>query len=114
MRNAQIAGGQVDDRKQYVNELYFKMARERKQNLQQIGRLQKEVAELEARLTCYSTEQSTIPPIPMTMQTREWMAEYGLPWEVFYCYDHKQWVDELDNSFPYFCDCRCPACRGEE
>lgn len=104
----------MDDRKQYVNELYFKMARERRQHLQQIGRLQRQVEELEARLECYGTEQSTIPPIPMTMQIREWMEEYGLPWEVFYCYDHKQWVDELDNSFPYFCDNRCPGCRGKD
>lgn len=104
----------MDDRKQYVNELYFKMARERRQLLQQIGHLQRQVEELEARLECYGTEQSTIPPIPMTMQIREWMEEYGLPWEVFYCYDHKQWVNELDNSFPYFCDNRCPGCRGKE
>ncbi len=51
----------MDDRKQYVNELYFKMARERRQLLQQIGRLQRQVEELEARLECYGTEQSTIP-----------------------------------------------------
>lgn len=95
-------------------ELYFKMARERRQHLQQIHRLQRQVEELESRLECYGTEQSTIPPIPMTMQIREWMEEYGLPWEVFYCYDHKQWVDELDNSFPYFCDNRCPGCRGKD
>ena len=28
--------------------------------------------------------------------------------------ERKQWVDELDNSLPYFCDNRCPGCRGEE
>lgn len=107
-------GLSMNERKQYVNELYFKMARERRIHLEQIGRLQKQVADLEKRLECYGTEQSTIPPIQITFQVREWMEEYGLPWEVFYCYDHKQWVDELDNSLPYFCDNRCPACRGKD
>lgn len=51
----------MDERKQYVNELYFKMARERRQLLQQVGRLQRQVKDLEERLECYGTEQSTIP-----------------------------------------------------
>lgn len=96
-----------------TGELYFKLSRERRKHLQQISRLEREVQELSARLDCYNTNQSTIPPIMMTNQVREWMEEFGLPWEVFYCYDHKQWVDELDNSFPYFCDNRCPECREE-
>ena len=94
-----------------MDEIYFKMARERRLHLQQIHQLQKEVEELTARLDCYGTEQSTIPPIQMTIQVREWMDEYGMPWEVFFCYDHRCWVDELDNSFPYYLDNTCPGCR---
>ncbi|OSK33784.1 hypothetical protein EAHG_05024 [Escherichia coli B671] len=41
------------------------------------------------------------------------MEKYGLPWEVFWCLEHRQWVDELDNSFPYFTDNDCPQCRAE-
>ena len=93
--------------------IYFKMLRERRLMRQQIASLERQLREAEERLNCYSTNQSTIPPIPMTAQVQEWMFEYGLPWEVFYCYDHKRWVDELDNSFPYFCDNRCPKCRKQ-
>jgi len=96
-----------------TGELYFKLARERRLHLQQIARLKREVEELTARLNCYSTSQSTIPPIQISMPVREWMEEFGMPWEVFYCYDHKQWVDELDSSFPYFADNRCPRCRDD-
>jgi uncharacterized membrane protein YccC len=94
-----------------TGELYFKMARERRKHLQQISLLQRQVEELTARLDCYQTNQSTIPPIQITDQIREWMKEYGLPWETFYCYDHKQWVVELDSSFPYFCDNSCIKCQ---
>lgn len=96
-----------------AGEIYFKMARERRLHLQTISGLQRRVEELEARLDCYHTNQSTIPPIQLTAQIREWMDEYGLPWEVFYCYGHKQWADELDNSFPYYSDNQCPGCRGD-
>lgn len=96
------------------NNLYFRMARERRKHLQHISRLEREVQDLSDRLMCYHTNQSTIPPIMMTNQVREWMDEFGLPWEVFYCYDHKQWVDELDYSFPYNVGNRCPNCRENE
>lgn len=103
----------MDERKQYVNELYFKMARERRQLLQKISCLEKQVSELEARLNCYNASQSTIPPVQFSSQIREWMNEHKMPWEVFWCNEHRQWFDELDNSFPYFTDSSCPRCRGE-
>lgn len=101
----------MDERKQYVNELYFRMSRERRHLLQRITFLEKQVTELGARLTCYSTNQSTIPPLPISSQVREWMDEYSMPWELFWCLEHRQWFDELDNSFPYFTDSSCPICR---
>lgn len=95
-----------------IGELYFKMARERRVHLDRIFHLQKRVEELERRLNCYPVDMvSAIPPIPIEMQIRLWMEEYGMPWEIFFCFDHKQWVDELDNSFPYFTENTCPVCR---
>lgn len=42
-------------------------------------------------------------------------SQYGLTWEVFYCNDHNQWIDEVGNSFPYdWGGVTCPKCRGEE
>ncbi|EOK4966359.1 hypothetical protein ACVV9D_004141 [Escherichia coli] len=83
-----------------TGELYFKMARERRVHLDRIFHLQKRVEELERRLNCYPVDMvSAIPPIPIEMQIRLWMEEYGMPWAIFFCFDHKQWVDELDNSY---------------
>lgn len=48
-------------------------------------------------------------PVPMNIVN--WMNEYGMPWEVFWCYEHNEWFDELDTSFPYFTDSICPKCR---
>lgn len=45
------------------------------------------------------------------LRVAEWMLEHGLPWEVFWCYEHSLWVEELDSSFPYFAEfnqcCKC-------
>jgi len=44
-----------------------------------------------------------------------WMKSYCMPWEVFWCNDHLQWVDELDSSFPYsMSDNTCPVCNKEK
>ncbi|HIA3372025.1 TPA: hypothetical protein ACWP5B_004467 [Escherichia coli] len=53
---------------------------------------------------------SAIPPIPMTKQVLEWITEYGVPWEVLYCPECREWFTELDNLFPYHtecCKCKC-------
>lgn len=42
----------------------------------------------------------------------QWMAEHGMPWEVFWCEGHQKWHDELDSSFPYYIDNSCEDCRG--
>lgn len=42
-------------------------------------------------------------------------AEYGLPWAVFYCEEHSQFIDEVGSSFPHaWDDMTCPKCRGED
>lgn len=53
-------------------------------------------------------------PNDITNTVRKWMHEYQLPWEVFWCADHHQWVDELCSSFPYDIYAECPGCRGED
>lgn len=53
-----------------------------------------------------------IPPENCLPIIRGWMQHFCMPWEVFWCYEHEQWCDELDGSFPYFMDANsCPQCR---
>lgn len=42
----------------------------------------------------------------------EWMLEYNLPWQVFKCEEHGDWITDLDCFFPYFMDqCKCNLCK---
>lgn len=44
-------------------------------------------------------------------QVAKWMIEYNLPWEVFRCEIHGEWISELDAHFPYHMEmCRCDRC----
>jgi len=56
-----------------------------------------------------------MPPIPFPYLISCQMKYYRMPWEPFWCYEHLQWCDELDSSFPYsMADNSCPVCRGAE
>lgn len=56
-----------------------------------------------------------LPPTTAPFQVSCWMKQYRMPWEVFWCSDHLQWVDELDSSFPYsMSDNSCPICSKEK
>lgn len=51
------------------------------------------------------------PPTKIPNHVAVWMGEYNEPWHMFYCYDHKTWFSELDNSFPWHMeDCICKFC----
>ncbi len=55
-----------------------------------------------------------LPPTTIPYLIGCWMKSYRMPWEVFWCSDHLQWVDELDSSFPYsMADNTCPICNKE-
>lgn len=42
----------------------------------------------------------------------EWMIEYDLPWQVFKCDTHGDWIAELDSSFPCHMEqCKCEKCK---
>jgi len=81
--------------------------------------LEKEVAELRRNLARMERElegrllPEELAPDGMSNSVKKWMLEYKLPWEIFWCADHHQWVDELGSSFPYDIYAECPACRGE-
>ncbi|UBF40143.1 hypothetical protein LA372_25575 (plasmid) [Escherichia coli] len=54
-----------------------------------------------------------LPPADIPDRVSQWMKSFGLPWEAFWCYDHRRWCDELDSNFPYFAEGNtCPQCRG--
>lgn len=56
-----------------------------------------------------------LPPSAVPYLISCWMKHYSMPWEVFWCSDHLQWVDELDSSFPYsMSDNSCPVCNKEK
>lgn len=81
--------------------------------------LEKEVADLRRTLARMERElegrllPEELAPDGMSNSVKKWMLEYKLPWEIFWCADHHQWVDELGSSFPYDIYAECPACRGE-
>lgn len=56
-----------------------------------------------------------LPPTTVPFLICCWMKHYCMPWEVFWCSEHLQWVDELDSSFPYSMnDNTCPVCNKEK
>ena len=56
-----------------------------------------------------------LPPEEIPYRVTCLMKYHSMPWEVFWCSEHKRWMDELDSSFPYsMTDNTCPVCRGEE
>ena len=63
--------------------------------------LRDKVETLEAELAHYreQVEKLTTGSIPQIV--KNWMHEYKLPWEMFWCYEHEQWITELDTSFPF-------------
>jgi hypothetical protein len=72
---------------------------------QEIELLQEEVAALK--------DQLRKPDIPD--YARQWMYEYDLYWEVFWCFEHNEWVTELDSLFPYYwSDNFCPKCLSND
>ncbi len=81
--------------------------------------LEKDVAELRRHLARMERElegrllPEELAPDGMPNSVKKWMLEYKLPWEIFWCADHHQWVDEIGSSFPYDIYAECPACRGE-
>lgn len=56
-----------------------------------------------------------LPSLPVPYLITCQMKYYRMSWEPFWCYEHLQWCDELDSSFPYsMADNSCPVCRGAE
>lgn len=78
--------------------------------------LEKENASLKGMLARAERELSgkllpeELPPADIPDRVSWWMKYFRAPWEIFFCFDHIQWVDELDNSFPYFTENTCPVC----
>ena len=45
------------------------------------------------------------------LRVKNWMREYRLPYEMFYCDLHDKWVHQLDTSFPFGCEQnKCEDC----
>ncbi|GAB0669105.1 hypothetical protein BT09C10_22660 [Escherichia coli] len=80
--------------------------------------LEKENASLKGMLARAERELSgkllpeELPPADIPDRVSRWMKFFGLPWEAFWCYEHRRWCDELDSCFPYFAEGNtCPECR---
>lgn len=51
---------------------------------------------------------------PVPIKIVRWMDEYLLPWECFWCYEHDEWVVELDAMTPYHMEQHlCSKCATE-
>jgi len=58
----------------------------------------------------YLREQLSKEGVPDNI--RAMMAEYGVCWECFWCYDHSEWFIEMDSLFPYHHeDNTCSKCN---
>ncbi len=56
-----------------------------------------------------------IPPKKVPCLVQRLMRFYRVPWEVFWCKKHQQWIDELDSVFPYHMEGnKCPGCKNED
>lgn len=89
-------------------ELQAKCEQLERDNAELVRQLQRMGRQLSGQLLPEECQPADMPTNLMAL-----MKKHRVPWEVFYCYDHKRWVDELDNSFPYYCDNRCPKCRKQ-
>lgn len=83
-----------------------------------VEELEKENADLKRMLARAERELSgnllpeELPPADIPDRVSLWMKSFGLPWAVFWCYNHRQWCDELDSSIPYGVEGNtCPECR---
>lgn len=63
--------------------------------------LKNKIESLEDQVAHYQEqiEKLTTGSIPQIV--KNWMHEYRLPWELFWCYEHEEWITELDSNFPY-------------
>ncbi|MFV4834683.1 antitoxin PHD (plasmid) [Citrobacter freundii] len=53
-------------------------------------------------------------PADMPTNLMALMKKHRVPWEIFWCYEHERWLDELCSSFPHDTYGTCPGCRGED
>ena len=56
-----------------------------------------------------------LPPEEIPYRIQCLIKSNCMPWEIFWCNTHRQWIDEFDSSFPYHMEGNeCPGCRGED
>ncbi|QUM78757.1 hypothetical protein HWV00_21020 (plasmid) [Moritella sp. 24] len=75
--------------------------------------LKDKVESLELEVLHYKEQidKLTLGDVPQIV--KNWMNEYSLPWEIFWCFEHEKWIAELDNLFPYHMEnCRCDKCES--
>lgn len=84
-------------------------------SLQQNKILQQKIVELQTQLHTEKQRQGDFVVIgnkPIPIRIVRWMDEWNMPWEVFWCYEHSEWVEELDSLFPYHMESsKCPTCK---
>lgn len=81
------------------------LEKDNRELLNQLARMERELA---GKLL-----PEELPPEDFPTPLRALQRKHKLPWEVFWCYEHSRWLDELCSSFPYDISGTCPACRGE-
>ncbi|NDO81482.1 antitoxin PHD [Citrobacter sp. NCU1] len=83
--------------------------------------LEKDIAALQRQLLCMERQLTgkLLPeerqPADMPTNLMALMKKHRVPWEVFWCYEHERWLDEVCSSFPHdMYGSSCPECRGED
>lgn len=75
---------------------------------QQNEALKLRVELLEAELQHYKEQVLKLTTGSIPQRVINWMHEYRVPWEIFWCYEHEEWFIELDSLFPYHTEsCIC-------
>ncbi|MBD1229232.1 hypothetical protein [Xenorhabdus griffiniae] len=96
-----------------IGELYEENNRLRKQLLitrQSLISANSRLDAAQRELSLRNFDISCMPPISVSPQIRQWMDEYGVPWEALYCQICRSWFSDLDSAFPYHlegCRCKC-------
>jgi len=73
--------------------------------------LQLKIEGLEEDLKMLEEQLSKLTTEDVPAHVKKWMNEYKLPWQVFWCCEHEEWIIGLDTCFPYHIEqCECPKC----
>ena len=75
--------------------------------------LKEKVTSLESEVLHYQQQVEKLTTGSIPQLVKNWMHEYSLPWELFWCYEHSEWLTEIDTCFPFHTEqSTCQKCHS--